>query len=615
MLSKVKAIVILILFHSISLPQVFSQKPVQKSDTFFLLKKKGLLGKLGQSISKDTADPEPVLKINPYLFHTGKIIRSIKIMGLGFERNINDTNSYNNSFGVIVANAIHKNTSSRVIKNNLFFKKGDIVNPYLLADNERHLREQPFIQDAIIVIEKIKGVKDFVDVLVLVKDVFSLGGSIDISSTKKFRVEAREENFKGSGSKIAVSTLYDNDRNPKQGLGAIFLRRNIWGSFINWETGFQNYRSAFNGGGDQETIFYTRLEKPLVSQYIPWVGALDLSLNRTHNAYRKDSLYSSDFQYNYNNIDAWFGYNFGSRSLFNKNYQPTLRKFIAVRTFSQHFTHVPGKTTNIFDSTYSDVTGIIAAFSIFRQNFYRSNFIYGFGRNEDVPQGFSVSVISGYTKKQFNLSDNLRARPYLGLDGILSRYNKKGFYSAYTFRLGGYRYKNNWEDVNVLFNVEHFTRLKKINPNWYRRFFVNAGFTKQWSTVLNPSLNLNSQFGLPYFNNGFVRADLRTTVKTEAVFFNMRKFWGFRLAPFVFGDASMLKQVNEPFKNSNIFSAVGAGIRTRNENLIFGTIELRGYYFPRTIDGMKNFNVEFNTNIRFKYNSTFIRKPEFVIAN
>ena len=110
-------------------------------------------------------------------------------------------------------------------------------------------------------------------------------------------------------------------------------------------------------------------------------------------------------------------------------------------------------------------------------------------------------------------------------------------------------------------------------------------------------------------------SDNRTTVKAETVFFNMRKFWGFRLAPFIFGDLIMLKPTKQEFDKSNLYSAIGAGIRSRNENLTFGTIELRGYYFPRTLPGTKNYRVEIATGIRFKYNSAFIRKPDFVASN
>jgi len=95
----------------------------------------------------------------------------------------------------------------------------------------------------------------------------------------------------------------------------------------------------------------------------------------------------------------------------------------------------------------------------------------------------------------------------------------------------------------------------------------------------------------------------------------MRKFWGFRFAPFAFGDLCLLQPVNKTFRESEWYSALGAGVRTRNENLVFGTIEMRGFYFPRTVQGMSSWKVEFSTNIRFKYNSTYIRKQDFVIAN
>ena len=95
----------------------------------------------------------------------------------------------------------------------------------------------------------------------------------------------------------------------------------------------------------------------------------------------------------------------------------------------------------------------------------------------------------------------------------------------------------------------------------------------------------------------------------------MNKFWGFRLAPFIFGDMSLVTPINQSFSKSELYSAWGAGVRTRNENLIFGTIELRAYIFPRPIDVMKGYKVELSTSLRFKYNSNFIRKPDFVVPN
>jgi len=289
--------------------------------------------------------------------------------------------------------------------------------------------------------------------------------------------------------------------------------------------------------------------------------------------------------------------------------QTRVRKFIAVRTLYQQFTDIPIKNHTIYDYRYANITGLLSSLSIFKQETYRANFIYGFGRNEDVPEGFSASIIGGWTRKED------RNRPYFGIDALKNHFNKKGFYSTYTFKVGGYLYRKRLEDIDILFNVDHFTRLRKLGGKWLNRNFFSAGFTKQINPVLNQPINLNSIFGLPYFWGNPGPSDLRGTIKGETVFFNMQKFWGFRMAPFVFADMSMLTPINQPFKKSSLYSSIGAGVRTRNENLTLGTIELRVYYFPRTLPGMKNFKVEIGTNIRFKYNTTFIRKPDFVIPN
>lgn len=609
MLKQALPIVLLVLVFSFFSSLLIAQEVKENQDTFFLAKKKGLLGQLGKSITKDPDAPDAVKIVNPFIIHTGKTIRNIELLRLGFERNIFDTTVIKNNFGAIVANGLHKNTTRTVIRNNLFFKKGDKIHPYLLADNERHLRDQVYIQDARILIDTIPGTTDSVDVIVITKDIFPLGIGLDIGSPTKGKIQIANENIGGSGSRLSLSTLYDNDRNPKFGFDAGFLKRNIMGSFIDWSVGIESYRNAFNSGRSEESYIYTHFEKPLVTPYIPWIGAADFSLNKTNNNYISDSLYNSDYKYSYRNVDVWFGYNFGSLRLLYKNMQTRVRKFIAIRSFYQQFTDIPDKNHQIYDYRYANITGLLTSLSILKQEIYRANFIYGFGRNEDVPEGFSAAVIGGWTRIQD------RNRPYFGIDALKSHFNKKGFYSTYTFRVGGYLYNKRLEDIDILFNVDHFTRLKKLGGKWLNRNFFTAGFTKQLNPVLNQPINLNSIFGLPYFWGNPGPADLRGTIKAETVFFNMQKFWGFRMAPFLFADMSMLTPINQPFKKSDLYSSIGAGVRTRNENLTFGTIELRGYYFPRTLPGMKNFKVEIGTNIRFKYNSTFIRKPDFVIPN
>jgi hypothetical protein len=580
-----------------------------KNDTFFLAKKSGLLGKLGRSISTTPPDEKPVKVENPFLKFKGKIIRSVETISLGFEYNIDDTTQIESSFGVSVGKRFHKNTSDKVIRNNLFFREGGRVFPYLFADNERYLRDLIFIQDARIFVELAEGSTDSVDVVVLTKDVFSIGGKLLIGSINDGRGEVSEENFLGSGTRLQFSFYHDQKRFPQNGVGGELIKRNIGGSFIDLVAGYKDYKYAFSSGRNEETIFYTRLEKPLVTPYIPSTGALEWSYQRTRNTYHTEALYKDSIKYSYYTLDGWLGYSIDSKRALYENKEIRRHRFIALRGFKQFYQIIPAAYKTGFNKTFTDFTGALASLNIFKQVFYKTKFIYGFGRNEDIPEGFSVAITAGYINKQ------TIKRPYSGLDISFANFKKKGFYSNFTFRAGGYFYRKRFEDVDLLFNFDHFTRLRKLSSNWFNRVFFATGITAQANPVLNTPLYLNSDFGLPYFNNGLLSSDLRATIKAETVFYNTKKVLGFRFAPFVFADAILLKPTKMSLKQSDIFTAVGGGIRTRNENLVFGTIELRGYWFPRVNGDMKGWKVELNSNIRFKFRSSFISRPDFIIAN
>jgi len=344
------------------------------ADTFFLAKKHGILGKLGKSMSRNDMPTEPVKTANPFLPFAGATINSIEILRLGFERNINDTNVIKHSFGLSLANALHKNTLTKVIANDLLFKTGDKLFPNLIADNERLLREEIYIQDARILVRLVPGSKDRVDVIVITKDVFSIGGTINVSSAKKGIFSIKEENLGGTGSQLRLDALYDKDRNPTFGYGGQYIKRNIKGSFVDWTTGFKTFAPLFNNGRNAELTIYTGFEKPLVTPYIPWTGALNVSYNQTFNYYPGDTSYAKLYKYRFYDLDGWFGYNFGSQRLLYKNLATRLRKFIAVRGIHEHFTQIPDSITQLpgtpnkmYDYRYANITGVLGAINVFNR--------------------------------------------------------------------------------------------------------------------------------------------------------------------------------------------------------------------------------------------------------
>ncbi len=571
----------------------------------FLLKRKGIFGKLAKNLFQDTASTEIQRNDIRYQRFSGKVIRKILVSDLDFGISITDTNKSIRNTLILIANKLHRKTRPYVIRNNLFFSKYDTIQPYLVADNERHLRDQPYLKDANISIWPVSGSSDSVDITVLVKDVFSIGGSLNSLSLNRTQFSIQEDNIAGMGDGFAIRTLYDRKRNKNFGQGFEYIKRNIAGSFINGYAGYDNFYSGITGF-KQESFVNIGFIKPLVNPYMKWTYALETAFRRTENMYSSDSLYNANEKYKNKNLDAWGGYIFN----FKKGRKPDeqrLRGLIGLRYINQKFNAVPANIFD-FDWRFSDITGVLTSFSLFRQDFYKVQYIFGFGRNEDVPEGIDISLSTGYIKKQ-NIS-----RHYLGLNFERFYFTLKNNYLNVTARADGYLHHKRIEDINVLTNISYINRLKSLSAKWKQRTFVSAGITKQINSLLNEPLLLESEFGLPEFRNGFVWGNVRATLKAESVFYAPGTFMFFRFAPFVFYNSSYFK-ARDKDASGKLFTSVGAGVRTRNESLIFGTLELKAYYFPRKNFNNGNYHIVFSSNLKFKYNTQDIKRPEFIRIN
>ncbi len=581
----------------------------------FILKRKGLLGKLARNLLSNNPTDDvvtgPIRNDLLFSIYDGRMIRSITVVGLDFGTAITDTSKRFRNRLTKLANGFHHKTRNYVIRNNLFFNVGDKVSPYLLADNERHLRDQPYLQDARIVIRSSDRSNDSVDITVFTKDVLSIGGSFRMHNSQSVSGSIREDNLGGGGDRLQGSLLYDQRRKEKVGYGAEFIKRNIAGSFIDGYVGYDNFNDAFNSGRDEEVTYYARLIRPLVNPYLRFTYAGEVAYHRTENMFLNDSTYKTDARYRFFNYDTWLGWNTGAYSVGNvQNEDGRLRTLVSVRYFRKQFEEVPAVFSQEYYYDYFDRLGALASISVFRQDFYKVRYIYGFGRNEDVPEGMDVSLTAGWTKTQG------RGRPYTGIDFQRFYFTAKEDYFNYTARVGGYFNRNTLEDVDVLFNLDYFSRLHNWSKKWKQRTFISAGITLQANKELNEPLFLESQFGLPeYRNNKRVFGEIRSTVKVESVFFTPWMLLNFRFAPFVFGNAVLLTPEKQELKKSDLYSSVGGGLRSRNESLIFGTLEFKAHFFPRKNYFGDSWRIEINSSIKFKYNRQFIKRPEIILAN
>lgn len=592
----------------------FSQQ--QQNDTSAISKTANkLLNKIVKSISvsnpvsgiPNNSAEKNAIEFEPY---EGRFIRNISISKIAFNKLLNDTSVNNPNFFNQIGNKLHSKTNHSVILKNLFFKSGERVEPNLFSDNEKFLRDLTFLQDARILIQPIANNEDEVDVVILVKDVFPIGGSVSEVNTNLLDLEVNNDNLFGSGNRLRIRQLLDKRRNPNYAYGIEFLSRNIAGSFLNIAAGINFERPTFNAAKREENAYFIRGDLPLVSPYHPYTGGFELSLNNTQNAYSSDSLYNQQLRYGYYNADLWMGYSLGAKERMLDNLDTRKREIISARLVNKYFTTRPDTLNTIYDSRYNDITGILFSYTVFERDFYHTNFIYGFGRNEDLPEGFSFSITGGWADRQ-DVS-----RFYFGAEYQRSYFNNKKAFLNYTFKAGGYLNKTSPEDISGLASVELITPLKRLKKrNWFIRHFLSGSVTLQKSIRLNDPLQVSSIFGIPKIRNTRIDGTARITINAESVLYNTFKLVGFNFAPFVFSNISYLKlSASDPAEGA-VYSALGAGLRTRNENLVFGTIELKAYYFPKVVENMNSFNISVSSNLRFRFQTDLIRKPDFVVVN
>lgn len=576
--------------------------------------KRTFLGKLfyglKTSFGRDTSgrrESVTVLNTKTLLPYEGKIIRHIKTEQLGFERGISDSSNNIIYFGTRMLNAVHVKSRDKTILRNVYLKEGEPFNPYLAADNERFFRTIGFIQDSRILVDSFSAGKDSVDITIVTKDLFAYSPSIGGLGPSRQQFGLTNINFSGTGQRLSFAMLHDTRRDPGFGFEAGYAYNNIGGSFVNGALNFGKISNNIYDRREDEESFLLDFTRPLVSQYKRFAGGLSIGKARSLNRY--PNFYGGDFyRYEYGMVDAWGGYNLGARKYLN-DHVLHVKKFVAMRYFNYHFFETPYQVeATKYDQRFNSRQGILASLTLFRQYYYKTRYIYGFGITEDVPAGFNISLTAGWYK-QLDLS-----RPYAGVD--LYRYwiSNKSDIAGMFVRSGAFLHNGSLEDVGIIAGASIFSRIMHIGNARVRQYFRGSYSSIVNRVALNP-LRINNSLGIRNFDSDLASGNTRLALRSETFIFLEQKYFGFRLAPFAAGDLTWLSNSKTGTDEYGLFAGLGGGIRVRNENLEFGTFELRGIFLPRRLPGDNRFKISLAVNLQFRYNSSYVSKPDIVELN
>jgi hypothetical protein len=540
----------------------------------------------------------------PYLPYEGKIIRKITIKRVGFETTVIDTTQQFQSFIARVANKLHTDTREFVIRDNLFVREGTPLNPYRVADNERILRNLNFVMDARILIRRISKNSDSVDLLVMTRDVFTLLGSFEPLSTTEYKFSIQEANAAGMGQRIQVAGLYDSDRNTRFGFETFYQKINIMGSFVDASVGYSSINTGISIGNENEAGYYFRLSRPLFHPFVRWAGAVEWSQYRSTNVFRRpDSVF---VPYNYAIRDFWVGYSFGHANPHTVWKENRNRRFVAIRSFHQDFAGLPEMALREPDRfAYRSRLTVLAELTFFRQDFYKTQYVAGFGRTEDIPYGYRASFTGGWETEVGN------KRAYLGTELYYTKVHDSGAILTYRVRLATYLQGAGTEDGMFALHFRRFSQVHLIGNKKFRHQ-IESGYSWIFNQQVKRGVDINDFNGIMGFRADSLVGSQRLTLAEEAVMYTPWKVLGFRLAPVMRIDMAMINQISPLLRKENFFAGISLGIKARNENLIFDTVEARMYFYPNTVEGMNQVGFSVTTSIRVKYPINLVSPPSTV---
>lgn len=541
--------------------------------------------------------------------YTGKRINSITFEQHNFSTTIDSKESNIRDFFTRMANKIHSNSNTRAIKENLFFKEWDLFDPSIIAYNEKWLRDLSYIQDAKITAIVTPYDTNQVDLLVVTKDLFSYGGEVLINNKDAYSAKLNNINLMGTGNSAQIIQNFESKRNPKSGLGFDLGLNNLMGSFISINAGTNQFSSNMANNMLSARKNYISIQRPILHPNSKWLGGMEYleAINKNVFPGKWDSLFDQELNYNLKHKDIWIGYQLTKKRKLLKIDQD--RQFIQYRFLENDFKARPINYLAQIDRNYQNLSAHFLAYTIVRQSVYRTRYLYGLGRYEDLPIGRSLTWTAGKYKIEQDHA------PYLGFKFEQYKLSKKENYTHIIGNIASSYMNKSVQDFRFLASVEQFSKLKYLDNGFGYRQILNLSFTQTLKNKYNDALRINSIYGIPQLNKEQIKGGTRISANWETVFYNNRAILGFKSAPFIFSNLTYIRTVGEPILKGDLFSALGTGIRVRNENLIFGTVEFKGFYFPRVNQQMSPWNFSVITNLRYKYNSNIIEKPNYVEIN
>lgn len=474
-----------------------------------------------------------IVLLFPVLF----VFSEFRVNNIYIQRlNVFDSTSGDWFFAAKFANSLHFLTREYVIKDELLFQKGDIIEETLLQETEKNLRSMNLFSKVEIFLDSVDNLS--FDVYVLTKDRWSTNPSLLFGTggeAYRFGFRLEELNFLGTGTNLVPEILYRSENDTRWQARFKFFNRRIFRS--NFSVNYNFFINRFR------TLHNLEFWKPYFSRSS--INSYGIGLV---NNFGNDLLFTGKGNYEKMNYYEKGGILWYSHSWFKED-----RLFISGLLDIRKVIRGDEKFTRAFDNS----ARIFVAFSSISENFFSFKKLNTFLTEDVVVGGWGSAILGKTISIDTNGTDafylaGIGEKSYLSDDAKFYVFGRLAGGSAFAHSVGFNTYQEFWGLMFYRFtNNFLFAAQVKQQTVW------------NWKGVRQ--LLLDNNHYLRGYTLNELSGDNRFVTNLELRFFPDFRFWIFSLSGSIFYDGGTTWNQNTELLKSKWYSSIGFGLRIHND--------------------------------------------------
>lgn len=530
--------------------------------------------------------------------YNGKIISDIRIKRLGvFGTHIDDTTLINPNEAEKFLNGIHIQTRDWVIRKNLLFEPGDAIDPPLLAENERFLRDLRFLENAWFLVIPDSLNMESVSLILIVKDVFPWAANVNIMSINETSFSTWNNNMLGIGHRLDLGLTYRSDIAPAFSFRNFnYSVNNIAGSLVDGSVFYLYSLDSENSG--------INLKRNLIPGRTKYLYGMSLmKINQFEGLNFADTNFNSRIGLNDTKV------NLGRILYLSKSVKRDESPIYLIFQTSYRYHRIISIPVKVAQraTTYYDYNRFLGSISLSQTNILTSNYFEGFGKTEDITYGFLLQITGGV---EFGDSKNRR---YAEFRVAKVNYSSKLGYFGLDTRIGGFIDQSGISQGLLNISLGYTSLLYRIGL-YHHRHIIAMRYLKGFNRFDDEFLYLNKNSGFYKFESGDLKGHERLNASIGSQIYTPWYLLGFRINLISYFELGVLPAVGKSFFKSVVYPGIGCGIKVKNENLVFETLQLNFTWYPNTLEKGNNFNFFTGNVTQFQFpdlHNYSVTVPEF----